>query len=103
MNSKRANELLKLMRYDNGGCLNVNAVRPEVDPITDAERDLLRKVWGTMPGSSTMFDVVNGIASGRILVTTAMPRSEYAAAIAELEAVADEAEQQVAAMEAKPS
>lgn len=100
MTKERANELLTLNAYINGGCLASGAVRPSINPETIEERAEVVRIWKTLPGNATMHGVLCRIASGEI--TSPSPtHTEYEAAIAGLEAVADDAERNIRRLEAK--
>lgn len=68
MTTKRAKDLIALSKYDNGGCGQAGATRPDVEPMTDDERRMIVGIWNARSGSSRQIDVLYDIANGRILV-----------------------------------
>jgi hypothetical protein len=52
ISSKRAREILQLKHWEHGMCGCLNAVKPDVDPISEIENRLIHELWNALPGSS---------------------------------------------------
>ena len=48
----RANDIRRLKHWEHGMCGCLNAVKPEVPPVTPKEDAAIRKLWATLPGHS---------------------------------------------------
>jgi hypothetical protein len=46
----RANDIHRLKHWDHGMCGCLNAVKPEVRPVSPQEDAAIRKLWHTLPG-----------------------------------------------------
>ncbi len=49
---RRTREILQLKSWEHGMCGCVNAIKPDVDPISEDENRLILELWKTLPGSS---------------------------------------------------
>ena len=49
----RANDIRRLKNWEHGMCGCLNAVKPEVEPVTPEEDAAIHKLWDTLPGSTS--------------------------------------------------
>jgi hypothetical protein len=51
---ERANELIKISKWKNGGCLMKNGeIKPNFPPETKGESNFIKEVWKLLPNSSS--------------------------------------------------
>ena len=48
----RANDIRRLKNWEHGMCGCLNAVKPDVEPVTPEEGAAIRSLWKTLPGST---------------------------------------------------
>lgn len=49
----RANDIRRLKNWEHGMCGCLNAVKPDVTPVTPEEDAAIRRLWDTLPGHTS--------------------------------------------------
>ena len=56
---RRARDIRRLKHWEHGMCGCLNAVKPNVTPVTPEENAVIQKLWNTLPGNTSWMSALS--------------------------------------------